>query len=223
MSTDPAIIDLASRLADLEEQAERLESLEYGTLAFPSGGGLSPICDVVLAATALTVTLCPLAPIPSAFRHLLIVHSVQSGPASNALQLMGLQFNGDTATNYHYYRRQESVGPANAEASAGTSTAAFIRVGDTSGVDSPAGIVEHFNAGFIFIPDYADSTNDKWKSLVYGCFLRSALIDAAGGLISYQAGGGGWENTAAITSITVMGAGVATVFQIGSRWTLYGL
>lgn len=219
---NPEILDLVSRMDVMEKQIDRLESLEFGTIAFPSGFGA--ICDVELAAAAGSITLCPVA-IPSTFKHLLILYSVQVGAQFGLFETpQELQFNGDTLTNYHYYTRLERAGPINEEAAAGISVADHIRIGGISQQDTGApNITEHFASGFVFIPDYADSDDDKWKSLVFGNFHRRAdVAGGGGGQILYQGGGGAWENTAAITSITISAAGGFT-FQDGSRWTLYGL
>jgi len=40
MAVDPAIIDLTARMDHLLKRIERLETLEFGTAAFPTGGGV---------------------------------------------------------------------------------------------------------------------------------------------------------------------------------------
>ncbi len=42
----------------MNKRIERLETLEYGTVAFPSGGGLTPVCDTIVGVPVPSVT-CP--------------------------------------------------------------------------------------------------------------------------------------------------------------------
>jgi hypothetical protein len=204
-----------------EKEIERLKTLEFGTVAFPSGFGM--ICDVKLTAITDSITLCPV-PIPDNFRHLLIIYSVKvarSFAVGNIPQR--LQFNGDTATNYHYFSLFASSGPTIGDDVAGLGSADHIRIGYSSPMDTddPPGIEDHFSAGYVFIPDYAD--DDKWKSLVFGNFHRTSVPvgPAPSGFIRYHAGGGAWEDAANIVESIRIFSPVLD-FQVGSRWTLYG-
>jgi hypothetical protein len=165
---------------------------------------LTPIASQVLAATAASVTFSA---IPATFTDLMLKVSSRTNVAGNndALQV---QFNGNTATNYSMTRL---TGTGSAASSLRASNATEARVGWTNG---NTGTANTFGLMEIYIPNYAGSANKPFSS--FGLSEQNATaanMDAIAAL---------WRNVAAITSIYIV-SNNAGLFQIGSRFDLYGI
>lgn len=106
--------NLAARLDSAEKRVDRLETLEYSTVAFPSGGALVAICDIILAIDTASITFCTPPPILlTGFRHLFgICHYFSDVTAPSIPGKMEMNFNGDFGAVYLNYTRQENfTGP----------------------------------------------------------------------------------------------------------------
>ncbi len=226
-----AAADLASRLGNAEKRVGRLETLEFGTVAFPSGGFTS-ICDIIVGpAPAASVTLCPLG-IPSTFKHLFVVcHYFSTDPRIPFfIGNMEMNFNGDFGAVYLSHQRQElSFGPP------------FTLDGETvpigAGADTKFSLPRpaQFNTTgtpqtptmcFVLIPAYSRVGN--FKSFAHwGAGNPTTGSSGFSGKDGDQGGGeyrrfAGGIPPAPITSITFSHMPPGT-FAPGSHFTLYGM
>ncbi len=223
MSSDRLLIELSARLADQEDRVERLETLEYGTLAFPSGTG-GAICDVKLAGTATTVSCTP---IPATFKHLMYIvaaGSTNTGPLKYTVQL-------DSAlARYEHYVRQENVLGVGVGAG---DTEAVSLIGVTSWTsphpqadNTPSEQIEK-NAHFGIIADYTQPSAPS-PQITQTWFAYSKYQGDQGPNVeeeNVELGGGFYTQLP-------LGGPVSTVrfihggpgfFTAGSRFTVYGL
>lgn len=149
--------------------------------------------------------------IPATYRHLEIELLARSEAAA-AGDGLRLRFNGDTGNNYHSQRLTGSDSTAAATAAA---AAAFITIGQDA---LPAASAEAGRAGLcrIWVPNYANTTWHKIISSNTGRFQA----DAAGGFsVSTQTAI--WENTAAVTSLSLF-AGAGDIAE-GSIYRVIGV
>lgn len=219
------IADMAARMTPYEDRVARLETMEFQTAGF--GGGLALICDVTVSVATASITLCTTpATIPSNFRDLLILYKAQASAVFGAglVTPLRLQFNGDTTTSYNYYNRVERAGPLDTEESSpSANTSDHIRVGEANGIDTAApSHTGMFSSGYVWIPDYAYTDDDKFNCLVFGNWHRRPVGIGFGGELEYQAGGGCYFEAGALTSIRLFLTGGFTI-QPDSRFTLYAL
>jgi hypothetical protein len=149
------------------------------------------------------------AAIPNTYKDLMVRYR-GAGAASATFVNVGLQFNGDTGSNYD---TQEAV--INNTTNAGGASVAQTSI--LAGyLPAASGVANLGGGGDIQIFDYNGATYFKEVTAVKGVRLSGV----AGG---YYAGSiwGSWRNTAAITSVTVVlssGSGAAT-----TTVSLYGL
>lgn len=224
---DRALEDLAARFDEDEKRVDRLETLEFGTLAFPSGGVVLPICDIILAAPAAAVTFCPAPGIPGTEKHLWAIMHYYSTLSVNTTKAE-LNFNGDFGPVYLNYTRQETpVGPpfiTDTEVPPvlpwGRDTKISLPI--AAPTNSPA--IETPTLCMLLVPGYARTTN--MKSCAW--WGNTNLPDDPNTMSGDQ-GGGEWRRPfesavapVAITSITMTHGGAGS-FAIGSHFTLYSL
>jgi hypothetical protein len=146
--------------------------------------------------------------IPATFTHLQIRGIARSNRSAN-LDTLQVRFNSDTGNNYarHYL----FADGASVSAGADTSTS-FANVGLLTGANASASI---FGANVIDILDYANT--NKYKT------IRCLGGEDENGSGNLQFASGLWQNTNAITSITLIcQAGVAS-FRQYSSFALYGI
>jgi hypothetical protein len=133
--------------------------------------------------------------IPSTYTDLVIVGSVKVGSSGDYL---GLQFNGDTGSNYSRTRLSGNGSSASSEREANS-----VRVNMYN--QSSA----NFYSNILHIMNYANTTT-------YKTFLsRNDIADW-----NTNAQVGLWRSTSAITSITLIGGGN---LQADTTFTLYGI
>lgn len=228
MSIDPRLIGFADRLDDLDKRIERLETLEYGTLAFPSGG-LGSICDIVLAAPAASVTCTP---IPAGQRHLMVIVSAFiTFPGGQPISPTGkILINGGAAVaTYEWMTRQErrwgggAVRGFDSESLNLAGAAAWETV-DPSVPSLPLSIDYARASLMMFIPDPDVATPDISGG---GIWMGSMQHTTAGfpdisNLYEIHQGGGFRGTAGAFTSLT-FATQAPDVFHTGSRFTVYGL
>ncbi len=108
--TDPRVIDLAARIERLGKRIERLKTLEYGTAAFPSGGGLTAVCDTIVGAPVASVT-CPTLIFPPPHPpHLLAIIAAGIPRLSPGLFVPKITVTvAGLVTGYEYATRQERI------------------------------------------------------------------------------------------------------------------
>jgi hypothetical protein len=145
--------------------------------------------------------------IPSTYKHLQIrVMSRVVGSVDN--ENLTLQFNGDTGGNYnsHYLYGTGSGTPA-AGADVGSNTTAVV--GRSSGANLSSGI---FGTSIIDILDYSNTNKYTTNRTLCG-------VDANGsGILLFDSSL--WRNTAAVTSIKLLGS---SNFAQYSSFALYGI
>jgi hypothetical protein len=158
----------------------------------------TPLATVTLASSAASVTFSS---IPATYRDLILV--IQSGAVGNDSNVR-LRFNGDTGSNYSYVRMY-GTGSGSGSSDSTTSTG-FQAARQT------ANNVGGFGMGVVNIMDY--SATDKHKTALVRSGLASEIT---------MAHAARWANTAAVTSITLLGFELGTNFLAGSRFDLYGV
>lgn len=230
MSIDPTLIELAARIERASLRIERLETLEYETVAFPAGAGFTLICNVRLAGPAASVTLCPVGIIPGSFRHLWLV--IAAGQTIVIADKMELNINADFAAHYQYLTREEvpfgvPVGATDTEAfSPGTfALDTKWRICHAAGFEpdpTPTTPVSSQCSCLVQLPDYSDSLLLPYQSFYsFANFDKTPVspfvpsVDQGGGMYNILGG------LAPITSITVTAGGGGT-FAAESEFSLYG-
>ena len=137
--------------------------------------------------------------IPSTYAHLQI-RCLGRTARSNADDNAYIRFNSDTGNNYAWHSIYGTGSSVTAFASSSTNYAQILA---TSAANTTASV---FNGGVIDILDYANTSKYKTVRALSG-------FDANGsGIIYYNSGL--WQNTGAITTITLAGI-------TGSNWAQY--
>jgi hypothetical protein len=139
--------------------------------------------------------------IPATYKHLQIRYI---NTTTTVNQNLTFRFNGDTGSNYAWHRL---LGDGSSAIADGVSTTTGMNIGRSGGNSTS------FAAGVFDVLDYSNTSKNKTARTLYGTDQNgSGLIFLASGL---------WQNTAAITSITITsGAGD---FAQYSQFALYGI
>lgn len=208
--------DYAARIEKLTKRVDRLETLEFSSAAFPSGG-TACFDTVKLSAAVATVTLPQVGTIPSGFWHLWLWYTARVSSSTQPF----LRFNGHSgATDYRSYKNVWSKG------SGGQIMTSFGTAGGATDIDlmyagiTGGGNLER-NGCEVNIYDYANTEFYKavtWKGWAIDDFGEDPVINTI-----YKAlGGGQYRKTNAITSLTLHLPGIIT-FEPGSVFTLIGI
>lgn len=161
--------------------------------------------EQVLTGAAASVTFPA---ISGALRHLLIRAQCRSNTAANSSDLR-LQFNGDTGASYY---AQAAYGQAASAGAAELLGQQYISISDMAAASAPVG---HAGVFAIEIQNYAGTAFYKQLTAQSNFSFGTATAQ-----LIVRNHGGRWQNTVAITSITLFpGAGS---FTAGSTFTLYG-
>lgn len=163
-----------------------------------------PLADQILGSTQSTITMSS---IPQTFAHLRLVLQARDTQAVASLNAL-LRFNGDSGANYDAQYVAGSAAVASAAESLAATSIQFAIPGASAG----AGL---FGATVIDIAQYAGTTGHKCAVM-----LSALKTGTATGNLTAAARVGFWRSTAAINQITLS---AGTAFDIGSRFTLYGL
>lgn len=185
-------------------------SMLAGNTAYVEPGDFESIQTVAVGSGgSATISFTSL---PTDYQHLQIRFSAreESGGGTNAANQIAMRFNSDSGDNYSLHRL---FGDGSTVASdAYTSSITSIRV---SGLNGSATTANSFSGGIIDILDYQNTNKRKTVKSLAGTDLNDA-----NGRIFFSSGC--WENTAAITSITITSsAGVD--FNEHSHFALYGI
>lgn len=223
------VAEAAARLDSSVKRISRLETLEFTTVAFPSGAGFTLICDIFLAAPAASVTLCPV-PIPATFRHLWLV--IAAGTTAVIANKMELNVNADFGAKYQYLAREElpfgvPVGATDTEAF-GPGTIAHDSkwlIAHAAGFEpdpTPTTPISSQGACMVQFPDYSNTDMHKYMHWFNFANFDKTLITPFEPVVG-QGGGkfGAFLPPVAITSITVTAGGAGT-FATASQFSLYG-
>jgi len=208
--------DYAARIEKITKRVDRLETLEFSSAAFPSGG-IACFETVKLAAPANSVALPSVGVLPATFWHLWLWYTASTG--SGNLQPF-LRFNGDSGANYRSYkniwtRDDDDVDTMASVGGSGAFTDIDLMPVGQAGDDERGGCE-------VNIYDYAAADRNKavtWKGWNIVDFVDGELVV---NLVQKGLGGGEWLSNSPITSLTVQLPGVAT-FRTGSVFTLIGV
>lgn len=194
-------------------QAETISNFVKG-IQSPDGEILStrvpfpfdPIYSVVLSENASEIKVN----IPSKYNHLFFIGGGRTTYTSSSGELMIMQFNGDTGSNY----KHTGEGVANASQTEYQNlNITGIIAGNWATATADAGTSGSF---FCFIPHIR---SPFWKSTLN---LRGGYYTAAGGMVAMM-DSGIWENTSPITSIRFFGESGTSSILAGSSISVYGL
>ena len=166
---------------------------------------LFKIETVEVASPVATVTFSS---IPQGYTDLKVVYSARVSAASVAPDGLGVQFNGDTASNYKY---NQLYGTGNSGVGSNAGTTAFQFGGQLTGASATGNT---FGNGELYIPNYT-SSNYKTSSC-------DSATENNSGQANVNLVANVWQSTAAITSIKLYDLG-STNFVTGSTFTLYGV
>ncbi len=218
MANQQEIMDIVARVDANDRRLERLESLEFGTLAFPTGGANDWLCHEQKTLTEITDAIT-FSAIPQTHRHLVIIHEVAVFLVVGGFNIQEMRINGDAGANYDYFW-QQFVAPATINFN-DAAAAALMQVGSVPGRDAGAAQQNYYTAGHIWIPNYSVSLGNVFQSVVWDNFSYDGddAGDTGSGNRMRELGGGYWRDAANITSLTFTCSG-AQVFQTHSRWTL---
>ena len=175
----------------------------WGVLASSGGGAAGAyelISTTVLSTTTATVTFSS---IPSIYKHLQIRYLGRSNVGSTT-DYVQIRMNSDSGSNYasHYL-----LGSGSSVSSGAVTAQNLIYVGGF--ITGSTSAANSFGAGIIDLWDYTGTKNKTIRSL-------SGHTDSRISLSS-----GVWLSTAALSSITLLGASGS--FVAGSRFSLYGV
>lgn len=183
------------------------------TPAVPIVEAYDSIASEYVGGTATTITFSDIPQTYAALELRINAKTTRSGGADN----LYFQFNGDTGTNYSYGMMARIAGN-DPTVNGNTSSTNFITLPDgiptTNNTTNP-GV---FGYSVLTIPDYTKTNKTKMAQAYFG------WISASAGATVYGRAGYGtgvWNNTAAITSITITNTG--PTFATGSVFSLYGL
>lgn len=185
-------------------------SMLAGNVAYVEPGDFESIATTTVGAGGqATISFTSL---PTDYQHLQIRFSAreESGGASNAGQQLVVRFNSDSGDNYSLHRLFGNGATASADAYISTITS--IRV---AGLNGSASTADAFSGGIIDILDYRNTNKRKTVRSLAGTDLNDT-----NGFIFLSSGC--WENTAAITSITIT-SNASVDFNQYSSFALYGI
>lgn len=169
------------------------------------GGGMTLLSDTVLGANTASIDISGLS---QAYKHL-IVYIVARSTRAFTVDTLGVQFNGDTGSNYSF----ETAVALNGSAVSGGETLGTTSLGPGAPGDTATA---NCFCGMIFdIPDYTSTAHIKagtWRD-AYPKALTS-------GNIILDQGGWFWNSTAAITEIKLFAQNGN--LKTGTRLTIYG-
>jgi len=216
--------DYAARIEKNTKRLDRLETLEFSSAAFPSGG-IACFETVKLAAPATSVTLPTVGVLPATFWHLWLLISAKAEPDTIAGFQPLLRFNGDAGSNYRSYKniwtRDQTDTDSQTSVGSATATANGIDLMTVGGAQSPGEDNTSRNGCEVNIYDYA--ATDFFKTVSWKGWRWSSIDqDTGGATIEKGLGGGIWRSLAAITSVTVARPGGIS-FDTGSVFTLIGV
>lgn len=163
------------------------------------------ISSQTLGSAVSSVTFGSGGTLTQSYRDLYLVVFARSANTTVTADNLGIQFNGDTASNYSWVRAygDSSAGAGSTGTSGGQIGQIVIAASQSSTDLSP--VIFH-------IVDY--STNDRHKNVL----VRSGSAAQQVCMTT-----GRWANTAAITSFTLLNYASAANFVIGSTFYLYGV
>jgi len=178
------------------------------TIVDPDPGVMFPLQVVTVgAATSSSISFTN---IPTTYKHLQMRGIARTDRSSN-VEVIKLQFNGDTTANYSAHQLY-GTGSGSAGASANVSSETFIQIPVLAGNSSTAQI---FGSFVWDILDYANT--NKYKTMRG---LSGVDVNGSGGELDFNSGN--WRSTVAINSVTIAPRD-GTKFLQYSQFALYGI
>ena len=163
------------------------------------------IASQVLSSTAASITFSS---IPGTYTDLVLKVSARTTYASNSIDQLQMKING-TSTGYSMTRIQGSGATATSSAVANDTSYAYPQIDAAQATTSTFSTVEYY------VPNYVASTAKQLN--IFGVQENNSAS-------AYMTNNAAlWNNTAAITSITLYGSYSGGLFAIGSRFDLYGI
>jgi hypothetical protein len=162
-----------------------------------AGNTYTQIASTTLGSAASSVTFSSIA---GTYTDLVIV--VQAAVTAGSIALR-MQFNSDTAANYS---STLLTGNGTAASSLRSTGSTFIKIDENTGMNTTLGQ----GLNLINVMNYANATT--YKTILARPNRADLGVDAVVGL---------WQNTAAITSITLLTS--SSTFVSGSTFNLYGI
>ncbi len=147
--------------------------------------------------------------IPSSYDHLCLWASIRTDQSA-VYSAQEIRFNGDSGANY---RSENFYGWSSASFSTDHTVTSGIGYAQVTGSTPTA---ETFGAMTVWVPHYANTANHK------AVLIQSTAIYETVGSGQVRMTGGRWEDTSAITSITVIPLSGDNLVEF-STFTLYGL
>lgn len=169
--------------------------------------GMGCVFDSTLSVAAASIDTNTVGALPTSFAHMLAIVYARDDTATAGNQAGLLRFNNDSAANYD---RQNAI----ASAASQTDTeglAATSLVYDYTGGGGGANL---FGASAIFIPNYANTSNNKVAFLLSG----SKYGTSSGNLLT-SLRAGFWRSNSAITRVSI--APASSNLAAGSRLSVY--
>jgi hypothetical protein len=162
------------------------------------------LATTILAGTAASVTFSSLGDYATDYQHLQIRIAAQTNRATFPDDNILIRFNADTATNYseHSLRGNGSSVLSGADANSNGINCRGIGASGGSG---------NFGAAVIDILDPFETSKYKTTRSLSGYSSQPVCLES-----------GNWRNTASVTSIGLTPV-VGTLFNTGSRFSLYGI
>jgi len=148
--------------------------------------------------------------IPATYTHLQVRGLLRNTRTSDRSGSPAMRFNGDTGANYFYHRMYGDGAAAGADA--GTSQSQMYGIGMATDLNT-SGI---FGVAIWDILDYANTNKNKTIRVLCGMDNNRTTDVGSVGLTS-----GAWNNTSAITSITIFPN--VNDWSVGSTFALYGI
>lgn len=184
------------------------------TAVATGGGGAAPIEEIVLSASASSVSFSS---IPDTYRHLRIEYIARTDLTSGPSGSFDMRFNDDsTAGHYSAVASYRSVNHTNGEAGS-RSDDKILAIGSAPGAygDIPAG---HSGQGTIHVPYYCATTPFyRRANAVSGQHGRTGFDSE----VLVMTSSGSWFSTSSITKVTLFNSSGAN-FIAGCRFALYG-
>ena len=149
--------------------------------------------------------------IPSTYKHLQIRGISRTDRSSDSNDVIAVQFNSDTGSNYAYHNLLGNGSIAKAENATSQSS---MWVWETSSSTTTASV---FGATIMDILDYSNTNKYKTMRSLGGMDFNSASTNAQVGLTS-----GLWQNTSAVSSVKIYPA-IGSNFAQYSSFALYGV
>lgn len=208
------LTEIAGRLARAENRIERLETLEFGSVA---GGSIFLIERIEV--TGAPLHLITFDNIPAIAHQLWVIYWAVYEPGAYTWPLW-MRLNNDAGAGNHVWYRSDHYWNNVQANSQGFGTEANVGSTGTSQAGGGPG------TGHILIPCYCDVITDpgnKHRSWVWDEFFQCYLAGEPPLMEFFRSmGGGSWKGTDAINRLDFFPSGAAN-FGIGTCFSLYGI